>query len=256
VTVVDLATCRETTRRAPPQRFFVPGLTTRAQSLVYRGRTVFTERRRRWPLWPLGVSPDRRWVLFTIDPYNSASIPADGLPIRVVAAGGGRVRTLPLMLLDASYRTWCGGRLVLTAGGDRIAWHDKRLIEASAPDWTPRALVAAPGRSFGASTCAPDGRSVVVQSQRSSIDADFWSGSWALWRVSLDGRATQLTHPPKGYVDESPRFAPDGTLYFVRSTRGHGKLYALRGGHVVGPLLSLGYSLGYYGAQNWPYAPR
>jgi len=38
---------------------------------------------------------------------------------------------------------------------------------------------------------------------------------------------------------------------FVRSHREVGKLYALRGGKLVGPLLSLGYRLGYDGAQNW-----
>jgi hypothetical protein len=254
VHVVDLATCRETTHRAPPRRFVVPGLTTRGQSLAYGGRTLFTERRAGNPLIPLGLSPDRRCALFAIDRFGSLSILLDGLPPHVVSTRGGRLHTLPLMLLRDGYRTWCGGKLVLTAGGDRIAWHGKRLVVTSAPDWKPRLLVRARGRSFGASTCAPDGRSVVVQSQRDSTNANFWSGAWTLWRVGLDGHAAQLTYPPKGYVDESPRYAADGTLFFVRSRRGHGRLFALRHGHLSGPLLSLGYRLGYYGAQDWPYA--
>jgi len=44
-----------------------------------------------------------------------------------------------------------------------------------------------------------------------------------------------------------------GVVYFVRSSHGNGKLYALQGGRLVGPLLSLGYSLGFYGHQAWPY---
>lgn len=97
------------------------------------------------------------------------------------------------------------------------------------------------------------GRSVVVQSQPESDDARFFHTHWALWRVGLDGRATRLTRPPPGYADESPRLSADGTIYFVRSRHGRGKLFALRGRRLVGPLLSLGYRLGYYGHQDWGY---
>jgi hypothetical protein len=76
-----------------------------------------------------------------------------------------------------------------------------------------------------------------------------------LWRVGLDGTSTRLTSPPRGYADESPHFAPDqSTLYFVRARRGDGKLYALRGGRIVGPLLTLGHEDGYYGHTAWPYS--
>lgn len=257
VTMVDLATCRETLHRAPLQRFFVvPGLTTRGRSLVYGGRTLFTERLRGNPVLPLGLSPDRRWAFFSVDRFASASVLQDGLPLRVVATRGGPTHVLPTMLLDAAYRTWCGGRLVLTAGDGRYAWSDKRLVATAPPDWRVQPLVRAPGRAFGASTCAPDRRSIVVQSQRESASSQRFAGTWALWRVGLDGHATQLTHPPRGAVDESPRYASDGTLYFVRSHRGHGSLYALRDGRVVGPLLALGYSPGFYGRQDWPYTVR
>jgi hypothetical protein len=92
-----------------------------------------------------------------------------------------------------------------------------------------------------------------VQSQRESDNASFFATRWALWRVGLDGtRRRRLTSPPTGDADESPRFAADHrTLLFVRSRKGVGRLYALRNRRVVGPLLSLGYSLGYYGHQAW-----
>jgi WD40 repeat protein len=61
-----------------------------------------------------------------------------------------------------------------------------------------------------------------------------------------------VTTPPRGYADESPRFSRDGqVLAFVRSRKGVGSLYTLRTGRASGPLLSLGYSLGYYGHQDW-----
>lgn len=235
VTVVDLATCKETVAH---RRFVVPGLTAPGSRLVYRGRTLAATRHG-WGIVALGLSPDRRWAFYMVDPFDSASILNDGLPVRVVSTDGGRSHTLPTMLLDDQYWTWCGGTLVLTAGEDRIAWHDKRLVVTSPPDWTPRSMLRSPGRAWGASTCAPDGRSVAVQSQRSSIVARPSAGRWAIWRVTLAGRATQLTHPPVGDVDGSPRYAADGTL---------------RGDRLTGPLLSLGYSPGWFGRWDWPYA--
>jgi hypothetical protein len=169
---------------------------------------------------------------------------------------GGRSYTVASGLLYADYRAWCGGRLVITTGGDREATIHKQLSITGPPDWKTRPLTKLHGRAWGSVACAPDGRSVAVQSQPAEQLQNFFATRWALWRVGLDGSASQLTRPPAHYADESPRFAPDGALYFVRSQKGRGKLYALRNGKVAGPLLSLGYSLGYYGANAWPYAVR
>jgi hypothetical protein len=112
--------------------------------------------------------------------------------------------------------------------------------------------VSAPTRAWGALACAPDNRSVLVQSQQQSNDARFFATHWSLWRVGLDGSQRRLTSPPERHADESPRFSRDGrSLLFIRSHKGVGKLYGLRGGKVVGPLVSIGYSLGYYGHQDW-----
>jgi WD40-like Beta Propeller Repeat len=152
----------------------------------------------------------------------------------------------------SDYVTWCERRLVLTVGGDRIATTNKRLAVATAPEWHARTLVHAGNRAWGAVTCAPNERSVVVQSEPDRNDGYFFHTHWALWRVGLDGSHVRLTSPPKGYADESPRFSRDGrTVLFVRSRKGVGSLYALRDGKLGGPLLSLGSSLGYYGHQNW-----
>ena len=258
---VDLATCRQTPAHvAPPPSDGVKVRASRgSQSIVFEGKVVLTVRERYGkdapqgvpgPLWPFGTSPDRRWILYTIDPFGSASIPADGLRLRAVRTSGGRSYELPLGLLYDDYRAWCGNRLVMTAGGDRIAVHAKRLVVTGPPGWTPRRVVSDPAMSFGSLVC--DGGGVIAQAQPSSTDANFFHTHWSLYRVGLDGSMTRLTRPPPGYADESPKLA-GGVLYFVRSTHGHGKLYALRNGTIVGPLLSLGYSLGYYGHQAWPY---
>jgi hypothetical protein len=271
--ILDLATCRETTRQAPrPHAQTTAGLSVRAvrqgangrQSIVLDGRVVLTVRESYaaipggvpGPIVLFGASPDRSWILYAIDPQGSASLAADGLVIRVVASTGGRTRTVASALAYDDYRAWCGGRLVLTAGGDRIATHDKQLVATGPAAWRAAPLVRAPRRAWGSLACAPGGRSVVVQSQRASGAND--SGideHWALWRVGLDGSRRQLTSPPPGYADESPRFA-GGTLYFVRSHNGAGALYALRDGKMLGPLVPLGTDAGYDGHRDWPYSVR
>ena len=204
------------------------------------------------PIELLRWSGDDRWIFFAIDPGGSGSIAADGLILRVVPASGGPAHRVATMLVNDNYLAWCGGRLVFTSGNDRIAVHHKQLEIAAPPDWRPRPLVLAPGRAWGAIACAPDQRSVVVQSQPQSENANFFATRWQLWRIGLDGSQSRLTSPPAHHADESPQFSRDGrTILFVRSREGHGEVYALRGRRLVGPLLSLGYQSGFYGHQDW-----
>jgi dipeptidyl aminopeptidase/acylaminoacyl peptidase len=274
--VVELATCRERlvnrpetkasrTLISPDGRYRATvrrsgrGKTLR-DTIVVNGRPIYAAKvsgdtyglESRGPIELLSWSGDDRWIFFAIDPGSSASIAADGLILRVVSSSGGSAHPVAQMLAYRDYLTWCGGRLVFTAGGDRIATNNKRLLVAVPPDWRAQPLVSAPGRAWGALVCAPGGRSVVVQSQEQSDNASFFATRWALWRVGLDGSRTQLTSPPAHYADESPRFSRDGkTILFVRSRHAHGQLYALRDGRVIGPLVSLSSHLGYYGHQDW-----
>jgi hypothetical protein len=204
------------------------------------------------PIMLLGISNDYSWVFFTIDPGGSASIAADGLTLRVVSTARGRAVRVARMLPYPDYLAWCGRKLVFTAGGWRVATDRKRLLVASPPDWRPRPLVKKPNRSWGSVVCAPGRSWLIAQSQRQSDNPNFFATHWALWRVSLDGSTRRLTSPPPGFADESPRFSrTGGALLFVRSRKGNGRLYALRGTRQAGPLLSFGNSFGYYGHQNW-----
>ena len=279
VRVVDLATCRAHSTALPartrslvsPDGRFSASVRTSGrlrsarQTIVVGGRAIYSAGI--WgdtsgltspgPIELLAWSGDDRWIFFAIDPGGSGSIAADGLILRVVPAAGGRAHRLPVMLPWANYLTWCGGRLVFTAGNDREAAHHKQLDVVGPPSWRAVPLIRAPGRAFGALACSPDGRSVVVQSQPDRNDANFFGTRWQLWRVGLDGSAVQLTSPPLRHADESPRLSPDGkTLYFVRSEGGNGELYALRNGTVIEPLLRLGHQEGYYGHEDWLYSVR
>jgi hypothetical protein len=271
--VLDLATCREHVRpstKPQPGAFVSPNgrstatvrLTPTTQAIRAGGRILLTLPR--WspggrnhspgPLMLLGWSGDSRWVFYAIDPMGSQSIIADGVRLRAVSLEGAS-RALAPMLANDDYRAWCGGRLVLTAGGDRIAAHHKQLVTSAPPLWRTRTLAARAGRAWGSLACGPDDNSVVVQSEPDAGPdmTSVWT-HWSLWRVGLHGSLRRLTSPPAGYADESPRFSRDGrTLFFVRSRKGVGKLYALHGGRLRGPLASLGFRLGYYGHTEWPY---
>ena len=266
---VDLSTCHATTAKRRMPSSSVKVVVTRhgktgTQSIVFHGRRVLIVRESfarapagmPGPIVPEGVSPDGKWILYAIDPQGSASLMADGLTLEAIRTTGGRSYTVAFGLAYTDYRAWCGGKLVVTAGGDREATIHKQLVVTGPPSWKARPLTSLRGRAWGSMACAPDGRSVVAQSQPAQGLENFFATRWALWRVTLDGKATQLTRPPAHHADESPRFGPDGSLYFVRSTNGNGKLYALRGSALTGPLLSLGFSLGYYGANAWSYTVR
>lgn len=229
-----------------------------SQTILYKGKVVLTIRERRTsngmlpgPIYTEGLTPDRKWILYAIDPYGSASYPADGLTTRAIRVTGGRSYVVSSGLaFGGDYSAWCGDHLVVTAGTNRIATTHKWLIATGPPDWKAQPLVRNPALAFGSLVC--DGDSIVVQEQKASTDANFFHTHWHLARVGFDGSVARLTSPPNGYADESPQLV-GGVLYFVRSSHGYGKLYALQSGKIVGPLLSLGYMLGYYGHHVWPY---
>jgi WD40 repeat protein len=248
--VVSFADCSDRSAgRAPSPAAAVPAAVTRHLTRLVGPLPKVDGGLRQWPE-PLSVSPDGRWVLWA-RALASASITADGLPLAVTSLASGRTRPLGAGLAAADYASWCGSTLVVTLGRDRIATHDKRLVAARPPDWTPRLLWRAPGRAFGSMACAHGGGSVVVLSQPASTDARFFDTHWQLWQVGLDGKRKLLDAPPSGSADESPLWSPDGSsLLFVRERRGYGRAVLLRHG-TLSAVTSLGYSLGFYGHHDW-----
>jgi outer membrane protein assembly factor BamB len=242
---VNLATCR--TSPAPPARS-TSGPREVGTTIVFHGKVVV--RARKGDAVALdGTSPDGRWVLYAIDRFASASLAADGLPVRAVGAAGGRSYPIATGLVYASYRSWCDGRLVMTAGFDRDATTHKWLITSSPPAWGSRVLVEDAARAFGSLTCASDG--IVVQSTTASPEG-YRSPHWSLWHVAWNGKLERLTSPPARVSDESPQDV-GGVLYFVRS----GSLYALRGRRLFGPLLRVPRRQPqYFGHTDWLYTVR
>ena len=240
---VDLATCLTAKARPAPAP---PGPRVVGRTIVFHGKVVVAARKGD-SIGLDGTSGDGKWILYSIDRFSSASLAADGLPLRAVRAGGGRSYAITTALVYASYRSWCDGRLVVTAGFDRTATMHKWLVTSSPPAWGARVLVKDARRAFGSLTCGPEG--VIVQSTAAS-DEGFRSPHWSLWHVAWNGKLERLTSPPMGVSDESPKYA-GGVLYFVRS----GSLYALRAGRLYGPLLRVPHGQPpFFGHTDWPYS--
>lgn len=257
VQVVNLATCAGRRERVASARQGTPVAT--GNTLVLHGK-VLVRIRRGDSLHVDSMSPGGKWFVYSVDRFSSASLAADGLPFFIMRTHGGRAVGLGAGLVYASYRSWCADNsLVMAVGVSREAVDNKRLIHFLGPSWTGTNVEPKLHESvFGSLDCAPDGESVVVQETAQSRTTGYRHPHWSLWRVNLtDGKQTQLTHPPAGSEDDSPRWSPDElTLYFVRARHGYGSLYALHNGKLVGPLLSLGHNSGYFGETQWGYSVR
>lgn len=244
--------------KAPGTRGFsgirTSGARAKTQRIWVHGRLVFSHVEN-GPVELIKLSDDGRWLFFAIDSYASSSIAADGLELLVVSTRGGAVHDLGLTLTYPDYLTWCAGRLVYAQGGDRIAIHGKHLLVTSPPDWHARPLWDDPKRTFASPACSPDGTSVAVLSQHTSVNARFFATRWQLWLVGLDGTRNLLDAPPPGWADEQPAWSSiDGSIAFVRERKGYGQLMLMRRGKVLGPLVQLGYQLGFYGHHDWGLA--
>jgi hypothetical protein len=204
------------------------------------------------------------WVVFWLRSGRSNSIAADGLPLRVkrLATGvvGGRI--VDASLLHPDYVAWCGGNLLVVAGGGRYATEGKHVRIATPPTWQSRDLSRDATRSWVSPTCSPDRRWIAAAAGPNRIEARFGQESRSIWRL-FTGRAMrrQITFPPAGRSDEAPRWSRDGHyVLFVRSgpTRDDatalGSIYLTPagGGKAIGPFARLGRTGNYYGHYGWP----
>lgn len=244
----------------PGQRLVVVEVASGRRRLVLR-----VPRGKRAPPVVAGWSPDGRWILFWSDLWGSASIAADGLPLRAVRVRGGRpVRVASPVLVYPDFLSWCGRTLVVAAGGDRYVNVGKRLVRTGPPGWDRRVLLDDPRRSYIWPSCSPDGRSVVATSAPDRPIARFGVERRSLWLVGIDGSGALRLTRARGVADEVPRWTPDGRwVMFVRrhrGCRGPGRLFFLRvlpgvgrRGELLGPLAVLDRRLGcgYYGHPAW-----
>jgi hypothetical protein len=162
------------------------------------------------------------------------------------------------MLPSEDFVSRCGQRLVVVAGPDRYATHDKRLVafvpSTRWPGWHVVDVSRDRTRSWVTPACSFDGRTIAASAGRNWLERPIGTEARGIWTLSLDGRSRKrLTTPPRGSTDELPIWAGTSIL-FVRSGptsadgTASGALYLVKpGGTVTGPLAKLGRTTNFYG---------
>ena len=196
---VDLATCRRAPYSPPSAGGAAPAASRRTAAIVFKGKVVLTihENHKGFPAGspgPIlleGTTPDGTWVLYAIDPRGRRrSSRRPDAPRSPVAEGRSTRRRLRLLYSD--YRAWCGGRLVMTAGGDRIARHNgssspgRRLAD-------PRSSCKDAHRAFGSLACDGTERRRRPVAPRERLER-LRPGLWRSGTSASTDRRTRLTH--------------------------------------------------------------
>jgi len=205
----------------------------------------------------VNVLPGTRAVLFTLDPFHSASLAADGLGLYEVRAPGAPVAKLGVTVGD-TVAVGPPGRFAFTDGPDRYAWLTKSAVACSAAKATCSALPAPPGKLTMYPAWSPHGGALAYVEAPSSSAGDFrlptvqrWYGAHTLW-VLPDG--TRTASEVKGAAGASaPVWSADGQslMYVAGDSLWLLPAVSSRPVRVESPLFSPGAWPGYYGQVNW-----
>jgi len=167
------------------------------------------------------LSPDGRWLTLW-EGFVSASLRADGLPLRIMPATGGQPQEIAsTTLLRPGFVAWApqGDRLAVVEGAGRQTWVNKQIVVMQ-PDGSDRRLLTDTGRADLFPAWSPDGQRIAFTSGEGSqsMEADpALVRTRRIWLANSDGSAKrQLTDDP-AYVDQFPRWSADGAhILFVR----------------------------------------
>jgi dipeptidyl aminopeptidase/acylaminoacyl peptidase len=213
-----------------------------------------------------GWWPDGKGLLFWRDPWHSASLAADGLGLFSLPLGG----TPRLLVTALTYADWMapapsGRDLLLVAGGEREAWHNKRLVRCDVETAICHALPQRPGFVALDPAWAPRGNHIAFVQARdrgSAIDAAgfrttqallAWVHSHTLWVADANGAAAHPL-PAAGTGVYQPQWSADGHhLLYIRDDALW--LVATHGGapaRIVGPFPGTPDLFGFYGHASWP----
>jgi len=174
------------------------------------------------------LSPDGRWLTLW-EGFVSASLRADGLPLRIMPVTGGQPQEIAsATLLRPGFVAWSpqGDRLAVVEGGGRQTWVNKQIMVMQ-PDGSDRRLLSDASRADLFPAWSPDGQRIAFTSgegnQFENADENYPQilGTRRIWLANADGSSkSQLTDDP-AYSDQFPQWSADGDhILFVRQQAG------------------------------------
>ncbi|MBX6377481.1 MAG: PD40 domain-containing protein, partial [Clostridia bacterium] len=201
---------------------------------VERGESVVRYTAERAGILLTGWWPDGRGLLFWLDPYHSASLAADGLPLLSLGEGEAKARELVTMLPRRDWVAWAPvasgdgatgrNRFVVVEGTSRFLWENKRLALCDAERATCRPLPQPEGTVALDPAWSPDGRRIAfVQAEemrgRSGgvEDVAHWVEGRALQVMHADGQTAEPVSAAGQGVRQPRWSADDRHLLFVRA---------------------------------------
>lgn len=201
------------------------------------------------------VLPRHQGLLFSLDPFHSASIAADGLPLYELAGPGTTPSKLGSMVGSAVSLS-AGAHFAIGAGGDRYAWRTKHAIACSTGSHC--ATVPAPGRHLSLEPAwSPNASVLAYVVARASRSNNFfqptirrWYATRHLWLLAKGSRP-RVVPASRGAAD--PRWSQDGrSVLFVAND----SLWLLsrldaQPVRIAGPLFRPSSWPSYYGQIDW-----
>lgn len=217
---------------------------------------------------PGNWSPDSRYLLYWENTLGSASIQADGLPMRVLDVKSGEGKIVATTLTNPIYQSWSpdSTKLAFTNGGYRSAQVNKWLSIFDVATGRVDDIIPKETLVTGMVNWSPDGKWIAVAAVEGSKTGEEYADYMGWDNPAIAARRIYLVDPVTGdfrrltkseAYEDAPRWSEDGKrLFFVQADGSQARLMAanLETGEVVAVQdceMPMPPSAGYYGQADW-----
>ena len=203
------------------------------------------------------VLPQKKGIVFTLDPYRSASLAADGLDLYEVRAPGGTAVKLGTTVGD-TVALGPPGMFSFTNGPNRYAWVTKSVVTCSLSSGTCSPVPAPAGQLTLGPAWSPNGAILAYEEAPTSLASSFyqptvqrWYAAHTLWllrdgeRTPVEIRAANGASAPVWSADsKSLMYVADNSLWLLPTL-------SSKPVHIESPLFTPGAWPNYYGQVDW-----
>ena len=202
------------------------------------------------------VLPGTGPVLFTLGPFHSASLAADGLGLYEVRSPGAPLVKLGVTVGD-TLAVGPHGTFAFTNGPNRYAWLTKSAVTCSAATATCSPVPAPSGELTMYPTWAPQGIELAFVEAPASSAGDFWQATVQRWYGAHTLWVLPIGRPPfevKGAAGASaPVWSADAKslMYVADDSLWLLPVLSKKAVRIESPLFQPGAWPSYYGQVNW-----